>query len=162
VLFKISGKTLIYNRIRNIFMYFNGIKFYTSDKVLYTDNLQLPDNLNYNIVDDKKTITCIKNGTKKYLSVNIDHKRYNNNNEGWAIHNQTNIILIDTIDILSSWTIKINDKDNSYYSIMNDITGRYMDYGRNDEPVYLNNDFDPTNDNMKWIFYEDGSGNISI
>jgi hypothetical protein len=43
---------------------------------------------------------------------------------------------------------------------MNDITGGYIDYGKN--PVYLNKEFNPDNGNMKWIFYEDGSGNISI
>ena len=143
VLFKKDTYTYLYNRIKKSFLYFNGIKFYMSNQVLTDYNLKLPDNLNYNVVDDKKTI---KNNDGKYLGVNNT--------------SDFNLIFKDNIDLYSSWTIKQNT-DNSYI-IKNDISGQCLDYGRGlDQKVYLNN-IDSNNNNMKWIFYDGGNSKIYI
>ena len=140
VLFKKDTYIYLYNRNRKLFLYFNGIKFYTSTQVLTIDTLKLPDNLNYNVIDDKKTI---KNKDNKYL--NADN---------------TNISFKDIIDLYSSWTIKQNT-DNSY-CIIHDITGLCLDYGKGSGNVVYLNTIDLNNLNMKWIFYDGGNNKFFI
>ena len=150
VLFKMNGKTYVYNRKTNNFLYFNGVKnFYIDPNVLTNDNLILPDNLNYNNVDESKTITSEIGGVKKYLSCDVTN--YEKKTTGFESFIRDTIASIyislefkDTIDIYSSWTIKNKSSNNSYF-IYNDITGLCLDYGRgNNYKVYLNGNFSNT------------------
>ena len=141
MLFKKDTYTYLYNRNRKLFLYFNGSEFYTSGQVLTKDTLKLPDNLNYNVVDNKKTI---KNNDNKYLSVNT---------------NDFDLNFKDIFDLYSSWTIKA---DKNSYFIINDITGLCLDHGRGQNNMVYLNTIDTNNPNMKWIFYDGGGDNKKI